>query len=80
MLCAGTSACENGRFYCENKMYTPKAISSSLVNDQICDCCDGSDEYLTNVCSNTCAEEGRKAREEAIKLAEMQARVCTPYH
>lgn len=38
----GTSACSNGRFYCETEH---RYIPSSSVNDGICDCCDGADEY-----------------------------------
>ncbi|XP_062079617.1 glucosidase 2 subunit beta-like [Humulus lupulus] len=41
----GTSACPNGRFYCQNAGHAPKVLFSSRVNDGICDCCDGSDEY-----------------------------------
>ena len=33
-------------------------IPSSRVNDGICDCCDGTDEYDTAAqCKNTCKEE-----------------------
>ncbi|XP_062075767.1 uncharacterized protein LOC133779884 [Humulus lupulus] len=42
---SGTSACPNGRFYCQNAGHAPKVLFSSRVNDGICDCCDGSDEY-----------------------------------
>lgn len=38
----GTSACPNGRFYCEPEH---EYLPSSRVNDGICDCCDGSDEW-----------------------------------
>jgi len=40
----GTSACNNGVFYCINSGYKLLSITSSRVDDQICDCCDGSDE------------------------------------
>ena len=33
---AGTSACSNGLFYCENKPYKGTYIMSSRVNDGIC--------------------------------------------
>uniref|UniRef100_A0A131XEN2 Putative glucosidase ii beta subunit n=1 Tax=Hyalomma excavatum TaxID=257692 RepID=A0A131XEN2_9ACAR len=42
----GTSACPNGRFYCErHNAHSPKYVLSMRVNDGICDCCDGSDEW-----------------------------------
>jgi len=35
------------------------------VNDGVCDCCDGSDEYSGRItCANSCLETGRAAREE----------------
>nr|ACO11358.1 Glucosidase 2 subunit beta precursor [Caligus rogercresseyi] len=37
-----TNACPNGAFICLESL---KSIPSSSVNDGICDCCDGSDEY-----------------------------------
>jgi hypothetical protein len=42
-----TSACPNGRFFCDSTPTSSKqvAISSSKVNDGVCDCCDGSDEW-----------------------------------
>lgn len=40
------------------------------------DCCDGSDEYATGVCENTCAEAGRLAKIEADKARQLQAEVC----
>ncbi|XP_041778275.1 uncharacterized protein LOC121596939 [Anopheles merus] len=48
-----TSACSRGRFYCkfQRRHNTGRGkdmfISSGRVNDGICDCCDGSDEWLT---------------------------------
>jgi len=42
------------------------------VNDGICDCCDGHDEYSgKTTCTNTCLEVGKAAREEAARLAEL---------
>lgn len=68
----GTSACPNGTFHCANIGHAPRDIPSSWVNDGICDCCDGSDEYQSKKqCINTCYEEGRTAREEAERLAEV---------
>uniref|UniRef100_A0A7S1KLC1 Glucosidase 2 subunit beta n=1 Tax=Percolomonas cosmopolitus TaxID=63605 RepID=A0A7S1KLC1_9EUKA len=56
-------------FYCENQGYIPKYIFNSFVNDGICDCCDGSDEYDLNgngnvKCENTCQQKGNKIRTE----------------
>lgn len=66
----GTSACPNGRFYCANAGFIPRLLPSSRVNDGVCDCCDGSDEYaLIVACANTCDDDGRQAR-EALRLAQ----------
>ncbi|XP_073061074.1 uncharacterized protein [Primulina eburnea] len=55
----GTSACPAGKFYCRNAGSTPRFLFSSRVNDDICDCCDGSDEYDgTVICPNTCVMGG----------------------
>lgn len=47
----GTDACNEGHFYCK---YQPRHLSgkenvipSGRVNDGVCDCCDGSDEWNT---------------------------------
>ncbi|KAH9740454.1 glucosidase 2 subunit beta [Citrus sinensis] len=64
----GTSACPNGKFYCQNAGHSPLMIFSSKVNDGICDCCDGSDEYDGKVkCPNTCWEAGKVARDKLKK-------------
>lgn len=64
----GTSACPNGRFYCQNAGHIPVVLFSSRVNDGICDCCDGSDEHDGNVkCHNTCWEAGKAARDKLKK-------------
>lgn len=45
---------------------------SNRVNDGICDCCDGADEYAGRKnCVNNCLEIGRAAREEAARYAEL---------
>jgi protein kinase C substrate 80K-H len=54
----GTSACENGMFYCENQGFKPHYIPTYKVDDGICDydvCCDGSDEDA-GLCENRCHE------------------------
>ncbi|KAJ1662723.1 hypothetical protein IW140_005243 [Coemansia sp. RSA 1813] len=63
----GTSACNNGSFYCANKGHTPGRLSSTRVNDGVCDydvCCDGSDEWGPNAaqCPDKCAEIGAAYR------------------
>ncbi|XP_059068864.1 glucosidase 2 subunit beta isoform X2 [Cryptomeria japonica] len=64
----GTSACPEGKFYCQNSGHMPVILFSSRVNDGICDCCDGSDEYDGKVkCSNTCWEAGKATREKLKK-------------
>ncbi|XP_028405405.1 glucosidase 2 subunit beta-like [Dendronephthya gigantea] len=68
----GTSACPNGRFFCENNGYLADLLPSSRVNDGICDCCDGSDEYsATGMCQNNCLELGREYREQKQKEKEI---------
>ena len=43
------------------------------VNDGVCDCCDGSDEYDSRVdCPNTCDELGRRVREEEERQRQLQ--------
>ncbi|XP_035895751.1 uncharacterized protein LOC118504845 isoform X1 [Anopheles stephensi] len=62
-----TSACPQGRFYCryQKRHKTGRGkdvfVSSGRVNDGVCDCCDGSDEWLTTrigsgrpACPNVC--------------------------
>ncbi|GLT26966.1 hypothetical protein SLA2020_020000 [Shorea laevis] len=63
-----TSACPTGKFYCWNVGHIPQTLFSSRVNDGICDCCDGSDEYDGEVkCPNTCWEAGKAARDKLKK-------------
>ncbi|XP_030369775.1 glucosidase 2 subunit beta [Scaptodrosophila lebanonensis] len=58
-----TNACANGRFYCkyQKRHITGRGLDiyvpSSRVNDKVCDCCDGSDEWTTPgiQCPNKCA-------------------------
>lgn len=63
----GTAACANigeTKFYCANSGFKPSYISSSKVNDGVCDydlCCDGSDEWNTTAeCENKCLEMAYK--------------------
>lgn len=61
----GTNACEKGRFYCrfQKRHQTGRggyaSVPSSWVNDGVCDCCDGSDEWLRSElnCRNVCKEK-----------------------
>ncbi|KAH8395838.1 hypothetical protein KR215_005886 [Drosophila sulfurigaster] len=57
-----TNACAKGRFYCkyQKRHFTGRGLDvwvwTSRVNDNVCDCCDGSDEWTTHVkCPNSCA-------------------------
>ncbi|KAJ3209638.1 hypothetical protein HDU82_000391 [Entophlyctis luteolus] len=77
----GTSACPTGTFFCRNAGHVPGVVSSSRVNDGVCDvdeCCDGSDEYASGVvcpdmCSHT-AEIATIEKSQARKLADEGAR------
>lgn len=74
----GTSACSNGKFFCENAGFKSSYIPSFKVNDGICDydlCCDGSDEWDTDAkCENKCKEfnkqylETKAANEKKLSL------------
>ncbi|KAJ3104551.1 hypothetical protein HDU97_009063 [Phlyctochytrium planicorne] len=81
----GTAACINGSFYCANEGHIPSTIKSSRVNDGICDqeCCDGSDEYLTDVkCPNNCAKIGaefKKAEQQRKKTLKEGLRIKSDY-
>ena len=68
----GTSACSNGKFWCENKGHIPHVIVSSFVGDGICDCCDGPDERGKVNCKNTCFEKAAVAREGQMKELNLQ--------
>lgn len=64
----GTSACSNGRFWCQG---SEQYIPSRIVGDGVCDyemCCDGSDES-PGLCDNRCAEI--KAIQEERRKAEL---------
>ncbi|XP_058824844.1 uncharacterized protein LOC131685253 isoform X2 [Topomyia yanbarensis] len=67
-----TNACARGRFYCrfQKRHLTGRggdtSVPSSWVNDGVCDCCDGSDEWLSQQqlqtggklrCRNSCKEK-----------------------
>ena len=68
----GTSACAKGRFYCVQKGFRGKYVSSAVVGDGVCDCCDGADEAAAAVagsrplgaapCKNTCDVDGASWR------------------
>ncbi|KAI7833984.1 glucosidase II beta subunit-like-domain-containing protein [Kickxella alabastrina] len=62
----GTSACNNGSFYCQNHGHIPARIPSLRVNDGVCDpqCCDGSDEWETGLCADVCEDVGRQHRQK----------------
>ncbi|KAF2364377.1 Glucosidase II beta subunit N-terminal, partial [Trinorchestia longiramus] len=41
-----TNACENSTFKCKKHSHGfPESLPSTFVNDGVCDCCDGSDEW-----------------------------------
>lgn len=66
----GTSASNNGFFYCKNPGYFPDLIPKWSVGDGNCDCCDGADEEGNkNVqCENKCAELEMSRKEAASEL------------
>lgn len=89
----GSSACSyqrsanpNVRFQCTNDQHSPRVIQAffhSRVNDGICDCCDGSDEYLYPGinCPDNCAgfakaQAEEDARREQIRQAGLAAKTA----
>lgn len=69
----GTSACSHLSTYftCANRA-VPRRLFSSRVGDNVCDCCDGSDEG-NGKCPDTCGlliEEAR--RQEAFKIEQLE--------
>jgi len=75
----GTSACAHLSkvtkietsvgFWCQNKGYKEQVISPTIVDDGICDCCDGTDEPLGK-CKNVCKEVGAVYMEKRKREAE----------
>ena len=54
---ADTGACPDTLYTCSNLPHKSKQVFSSRVNDGLCDCCDGSDEWQRpTLCPNTCIE------------------------
>lgn len=79
----GTSACKNSSFYCVNEGHEGATISSSRVNDGLCEkeCCDGSDEP-EGVCPNVCEEVGKEHRqrvEAEMKIRRTGAKIRSTY-
>ncbi|CAL8103743.1 unnamed protein product [Calicophoron daubneyi] len=60
----GTTACNNGVFFCRDVQYKTTSIPTMFVNDGVCDCCDGSDEYDGRTqCNSTCSVLAAAVRE-----------------
>ncbi|RLN64645.1 hypothetical protein BBP00_00003314 [Phytophthora kernoviae] len=69
----GTSACShtNAVFHCVNSGFFPSDIPTSHVNDGICDCCDGSDEYASGAsCASDCEQQMQRFRDDKKDLIE----------
>ncbi|KAG8767295.1 hypothetical protein FRC20_008124, partial [Serendipita sp. 405] len=78
-----TSACPNSSFYCVNEGHEGASISSTRVNDGLCEkeCCDGSDEP-EGVCPNVCEEVGkeyRQRKEAEAKLRRTGGKIRSTY-
>jgi hypothetical protein len=75
----GTSACQNGQFFCP---VDQKHIRSNMVNDGVCDCCCGADETEGLVrCADTCGQvraehqqrETRRSQGRALRAEYLRA-------
>jgi len=75
---ADTGACPDTLYTCPNRPHLSTQVFSSRVNDGLCDCCDGSDEWRRpTLCPNTCLdlatrhlkvfERGARRKEELAK-------------
>ncbi|EIN10218.1 hypothetical protein PUNSTDRAFT_63724 [Punctularia strigosozonata HHB-11173 SS5] len=79
----GTGACPGTTFYCVNEGHIGANISSTRVNDGLCEkeCCDGSDER-PGLCPNICkqiGEEFRKQRDAELKTRKTGAKIRSTY-
>lgn len=69
-----TSACPVGRFYCAHSGggggggEHHNSVPSSRVNDGVCDCCDGSDEWDGRIPDSF----GHLSKEDQAKLGRFQ--------
>lgn len=82
LVSCDAAACANGHFFCPNPGFRGKTVSTMIVNDGVCDCCDGSDEWQSGKCGNRCEEEGRDWRQhmaERIKQVESGAAARKEY-
>ena len=62
----GTSACADGRFFCQNRGFRSQYVRSGHVGDGVCDCCDGTDEYASGACPESCTAAGDAMRAEVV--------------
>ncbi|KAH9598483.1 Glucosidase 2 subunit beta-like [Trypanosoma melophagium] len=80
----GTSACtsrqmkvkfpSNWNFRCKNEGFKFQEIPHTRVNDGICDCCDGSDEYSgAKDCPNICAEFQEKEEKRILEAERIRS-------
>ncbi|CEL97111.1 unnamed protein product [Vitrella brassicaformis CCMP3155] len=71
----GEEAAFSSTFYCPQKGSKPKVVPASEVNDGVCDCCDGSDEWQgLTPCKNTCWDEGALFRQRKQQIEQGIAR------
>jgi hypothetical protein len=63
-------------FFCRNDGFESAFVFVSRVNDAVCDCCDGSDEWKSGMaCANTCAKQatgGGAIKEPVVDLAKLR--------
>ena len=76
LLSSAYSYHSSGRlFQCDDNQYFNQSLFLSRVGDGVCDCCDGSDETLSNnliSCPNICAEIGLLLQLEVAARKEMK--------
>eukprot|EP00954_Amorphochlora_amoebiformis_P005247 413793-Amorphochlora_amoeboformis.AAC.1 len=72
---ATTYTCKHTVYSCLHSVCDSRVtyfqLPSSRVNDGLCDCCDGSDEWGSGECVDTCTEKALEAYKDQIDQIEI---------
>lgn len=56
------------RFYCRNHAHKAPPLKSSAIGDGICDCCDGSDEWIVPMQVPLCRNRCKNSNNDVINV------------